>query len=94
MKQNEHQRSNCGEAARQYLKKRDNQASVLLSRIVKLLKDYEGRLESIESFVYMHCVSIQLEKHYSKARSKALSGKQKIKASLPGSFFHLTCLNS
>lgn len=39
------------------------------------MKDYERRLEGIESFVYMHCVGIQLEKHCSKARSKALSGK-------------------
>ncbi len=69
------QRQNCGEAARQYLKKRDNQASILISRIVKLLKNYEHRLEGIESFVYMHCVGIQLEKHCSRARSKALSGE-------------------
>ena len=27
----------------------------------------------IESFVYMHCVGIQLEKHYSKERSEALA---------------------
>jgi len=71
------QRRNCGEAARQYLKKRDNQASILISRIVKLLKDYERRLEGIESFVYMHCVGIQLEKHCSRARSKALSAWEK-----------------
>jgi hypothetical protein len=68
-------RRNCGEAARQYLKKRDNQACSLLSHMVKLLQDYEHRLEGIESFVYMHCVGIQLEKHCSRARSKALSGK-------------------
>jgi hypothetical protein len=68
-------RRNCGEAARQYLKKRDNQACILLSHMVKLLQDYEHRLEGIESFVYMHCVGIQLEKHCSRARSKALSGK-------------------
>lgn len=78
------QRQNCGEAARQYLKKRDNQACILLSRMVKLLQDYEHRLEGIESFVYMHCVGIQLEKHCSRARSKALSGK----ANQPG--FSLT----
>lgn len=72
------QRRNCGEAARQYLKKRDNQACILLSRMVKLLQDYEHRLEGIESFVYMHCVGIQLEKHCSRARSKALSGKRPI----------------
>ncbi|KAL9181253.1 hypothetical protein ACHAXT_010058 [Thalassiosira profunda] len=71
------QRRNCGEAARQYLKRRDNQASILISRVVKLLKDYERRLEGIESFVYMHCVGIQLEKHCSKARSKALSAWEK-----------------
>ena len=44
---------------------------------MKLLKDYERRLEGIESFVYMHCVGIQLEKHCSKARSKALSAWEK-----------------
>merc|ERR1719356_144404 len=70
-------RRNCGEAARQYLKKRDNQTNVLLSRVIKLLEDYELRLEGIESFVYMHCVGIQLEKHCSKARSKALSAWEK-----------------
>mmetsp|Transcript_12910 Transcript_12910/g.23763 ORF Transcript_12910/g.23763 Transcript_12910/m.23763 type:complete len:1288 (-) Transcript_12910:276-4139(-) len=73
---NQHRR-NCGEAARQYLKKRDNQANILISRIVKLLKDYERRLEGIESFVYMHCVGIQLEKHCSRTRSKALSAWEK-----------------
>ena len=69
------QRRRCGETARQYLKKRDNQANILISRLIKLLKDYERRLEGIESFVYMHCVGIQLEKHCSRARSKVLSGK-------------------
>lgn len=71
------QRQNCGEAARQYLKKRDNQASILISRLIKLLQDYEHRLVGIESFVYMHCVGIQLEKHCSRARSKALSAWEK-----------------
>ncbi|KAL7537301.1 hypothetical protein ACHAXR_007721 [Thalassiosira sp. AJA248-18] len=75
--QTNQQRRNCGEVARQYLKKRDNQANTLISRICKLLKDYERRLEGIESFVYMHCVGIQLEKHCSRARSKALSAWEK-----------------
>ena len=68
-------RRRCGETARQYLKRRDNQTHILTSRIVKLLEDYERRLGGIESFVYMHCVGIQLEKHCSRARTKALSGK-------------------
>jgi len=76
-KQPSQDRRNCGETARQYLKKRENQANILISRIVKLLKDYERRLEGIESFVYMHCVGIQLEKHCSRARSKALSAWEK-----------------
>lgn len=76
-KQPSQQRRNCGEAARRYLKKRDNQANILISRVVKLLHDYERRLEGIESFVYMHCVGIQLEKHCSRARSKALSAWEK-----------------
>jgi hypothetical protein len=49
--------------------------NILLSRVLKLLREYEQRLEGIESFVYMHCVGIQLEKHCSKVRAKALSGK-------------------
>ena len=72
---NSQNRRRCGETARQYLKKRDNQTHILTSRIVKLLEDYERRLDGIESFVYMHCVGIQLEKHCSRARTKALSGK-------------------
>ena len=46
--------------------------------MIKLLNEYEQRLEGIESFVYMHCVGIQLEKHCSKRRAKALSGKIKM----------------
>ena len=48
----------------------------MISRVLKLLSEYEQRLEGIESFVYMHCVGIQLERHCSKRRAKALSGKQ------------------
>jgi len=70
-------RRRCGQSARRYLKKRDFQANILISRILKLLKDYERRLEGIESFVYMHCVGIQVEKHCSKARAKALSAWDK-----------------
>eukprot|EP00804_Cyclotella_cryptica_P026011 CCRYP_018193-RB/>CCRYP_018193-RB protein AED:0.04 eAED:0.04 QI:322/1/1/1/0.83/0.85/7/554/1291 len=70
-------RRRCGEAARRYLKKRDYQANILISRVLKLLREYEQRLEGIESFVYMHCVGIQLEKHCSKVRAKALSAWEK-----------------
>ena len=47
----------------------------MISRVLKLLNEYEQRLEGIECFVYMHCVGIQLERHCSKRRAKALSGK-------------------
>ena len=69
------QRRRCGEATKFYLKKRDNQASILISRISKLLNEYERRLEGIECFVYMHIVGIQLERHCSVVRAKSLSGK-------------------
>ena len=69
------QRRRCGEAARLYLKKRDSQAGILISRISKLLKEYERRLEGMEGFVYMHIVGTQLEKHCSVVRAKSLSGK-------------------
>ena len=44
-----------------------------LARINQLLADYQKRVEMIESFVYMHCVGIQLEKHYSQLRSDSLA---------------------
>lgn len=38
------------------------------------MNDYKQRVESIESYVYMQCVGIQLEKHFSKKRADALTG--------------------
>ena len=52
---------------------RRRRVAVLLARTNQLLADYHKRLEMIESFVYMHCVGIQLEKHYSQMRSEALA---------------------
>jgi len=63
----------CGHFARSYIDRRDSGETVLLSRIDNLLRDYERRVEGIESFVYMHCVGIQLEKHFSKERSEAVT---------------------
>jgi len=71
------QRRRCGEATKFYLKKRDSQAGILISRISKLLNEYERRLEGIECFVYMHIVGIQLEKHCSVVRAKSLSAWEK-----------------
>jgi len=71
------QKRHSGEVALEYQKVRDKDVAVLLSRIAKLLLDYEKRVEEIESFVYMHCVGIQLEKHFSNLRSKALAAWEK-----------------
>jgi len=71
------QRRRCGEATKFYLKKRDSQAGILISRISKLLNEYERRLEGIECFVFMHIVGIQLERHCSVVRAKSLSAWEK-----------------
>lgn len=63
----------CGELLVAYQQVRDADIAILLARINQLLADYHKRVEMIESFVYMHCVGIQLEKHYSKERSEALA---------------------
>ena len=39
-----------------------------------MLENYHQRLENIESYVYMQCVGIQLEKHFSQQRSESLAG--------------------
>jgi len=64
---------NCGKIASTYYKIRELDLSVFLEKISKLLHDYIRRVEGIESLVYMHCVGIQLEKHFSKIRSHSLA---------------------
>lgn len=66
-----------GELAVQYLKVRDAQTEWLLKSMYDLLNDYFDRVESIEGFVYMECVGIQLEKHFSQERASALSAFEK-----------------
>ena len=71
--QHRHREGKCGELLVDYQRARDAEVAVLLARINQLLADYHKRVEMIESFVYMHCVGIQLEKHYSQLRSEALA---------------------
>jgi hypothetical protein len=66
---------NCGMAAMEYQKVQDSELAAMLSRISFLLQDYKRRVEGIQSFAYMHCVGIQIEKHYSNNRAQALAGK-------------------
>ena len=47
-----------------------------IARTTSLLSDYDKRIESMESFVYLHCVCIQVEKHFSQRRNDALQGKE------------------
>ena len=65
----------CGAAAQSYVELRDSQTEWLLSSISGLLNDYTQRVEVVESFVYMECVGVQLEKYFSKKRTDALTGK-------------------
>ena len=68
-------RCKCGMIAQKYFKLRDAQEGQLLMKLSQLLRNYEKRVERIESFVYMHCVGIQLEKHFSKTRAQAVAGE-------------------
>lgn len=47
----------------------------LLETLSDMLEKYQQRLENIESYVYMQCVGIQLEKHFSQQRAESLAGK-------------------
>jgi hypothetical protein len=66
-----------GDLAVRYGKTRDAQVEWLLSSLLGLLNEYYQRIEVIESFVYMECVGIQLEKHFSAKRAKLLSAFEK-----------------
>lgn len=67
----------CGAAMRAYMDSRDADAAMFLDKLDLQLKQYKARVETIESFVYMQCVGIQLEKHFSKARANALAAFEK-----------------
>eukprot|EP00980_Cylindrotheca_fusiformis_P012643 scaffold3086_cov75-Cylindrotheca_fusiformis.AAC.9 len=67
----------CGGNLATYLKAREAGSEWLLNSLGDLLKDYTQRVEAVESFVYMECVGIQLEKHFSQARATALAAFEK-----------------
>lgn len=66
-----------GNCAVQYVNTRDAHIEWLLSSLDGLFQEYAQRIEVIEGFVYMECVGIQLEKHFSAKRAKALSAFEK-----------------
>jgi hypothetical protein len=66
-----------GDLAVDYMNARDSQTEWLLSSISELLNEYNERIEVVESFVYMECVGIQLEKHFSQKRAHALAAFEK-----------------
>jgi len=70
-------RGHCGRFFKNYQKFLETRTCDLLQDISTLLEQYETRVEGIESFVYMHCVGIQLEKHFSKNRKEALAAWEK-----------------
>lgn len=70
-------RGSCGNTLNTYVETRDSGTEWLLESLGELLKEYSHRVEAIESFVYMECVGIQLEKHFSQARASALTAFEK-----------------
>lgn len=70
-------RGSCGHALNTYIETRDSGTEWLLESLGELLKEYSHRVEAIESFVYMECVGIQLEKYFSQARASALTAFEK-----------------
>ena len=71
------QKGSCGESCQTYMDCRESGTEWLLESLGDLLKEYNQRVESIESFVYMECVGIQLEKHFSQSRGTALAAFEK-----------------
>lgn len=71
------QQGGCGGYLSAYFEGRDSEEDWLLKSFGDLLKDYHHRLESLESFVYMECLGIQLEKHFSQRRAAALAAFEK-----------------
>mmetsp|Transcript_3186 Transcript_3186/g.4725 ORF Transcript_3186/g.4725 Transcript_3186/m.4725 type:complete len:1048 (+) Transcript_3186:434-3577(+) len=67
----------CGVHTEAYFNSRDSSVEELLDKLEAELKDYKKRVESIESYVYMQCVGIQLEKNFSKKRAEALAAFEK-----------------
>jgi len=66
-----------GDLALRYNSARDTQVEWLLESLNGLLNEYYQRVEAIESYVYMECLGIQLEKHFSAKRAVALSSFEK-----------------
>ena len=66
-----------GNCAVQYVNTRDAHIEWLISSLDGLFQEYTQRIEVIEGFVYMECVGIQLEKHFSAKRAKALAAFEK-----------------
>mmetsp|Transcript_3214 Transcript_3214/g.4705 ORF Transcript_3214/g.4705 Transcript_3214/m.4705 type:complete len:670 (-) Transcript_3214:162-2171(-) len=67
----------CGQALWLYMQSRDVDILGFLEKIDKMMEDYKDRVEAIESYVYMQCLGIQLEKHFSKQRAEALAAFEK-----------------
>lgn len=67
----------CKELAMTYVESRDVGLETFLNELTSLLTAYNDRLENVESFVYMQCVGIQLEKHFSKVRADSLAAFEK-----------------
>ena len=67
----------CGGAVKKYMENRESSAEWLLDSMEELLKEYNQRIEAVESFVYMECVGIQLEKNFSQSRATALAAFEK-----------------
>lgn len=68
-------KEHCGLASLGYVQKKDSQTDLLLDNLSDLLNEYSKRVEVVESFVYMECVGVQLEKFFSQKRAQALAGK-------------------
>ena len=69
--------NSVGGLARECVHAKDKSTDWLLSCMSELLNDYQQRVQQVESFVYMECVGIQLERHFSEKRAAALAAFEK-----------------
>jgi len=69
--------NSVGGLARECMEAKDKSTAWLLGCMSELLNDYQHRVQQIESYVYMECVGIQLERHFSEKRAAALAAFEK-----------------
>lgn len=67
----------CGECTTLYQQIREQESQIFFEKMRQMLHEYELQIERLDNFVFVQCVGIQIEKHFSKQRADALAAWEK-----------------